>query len=88
MSSLNIWTLYNTQTKDYPGKFVARRFHIGRPFKGEPAISEPTSDHFAHESKSTVELWVRENAAKFGNFSPHRMPRDPSDDPCIIGSFI
>lgn len=88
MDILNMWTLYNTETRDYPGKFVARRFQISTPIKGEPAISEPTSDHFAHESVGTVEVWVRQNAAKFGNFKPHKLGRDPFDDPCIIGTFI
>ena len=75
---MNIWTLYNTQTLDFPGLYVARRFNL----------NNPTADHFAHESKNTVEVWVRKNAAKFGNFAPHRVQRDPRDDQNIIESYL
>jgi hypothetical protein len=48
---LNIWTIYEN-TKDFPGKFVARRFEL----------DQPTRDHFVGASAEAVRDWVQEEA--------------------------
>lgn len=74
---LNIWTIYEN-TKDFPGKFVARRFEL----------DQPTRDHFVGASAEAVRDWVQEEAAKMGQGAPYRLPRQPEDDTVILESWV
>ena len=74
---LNLWTIYQNTT-DYPGLFVARRFELDRP----------TNDTFADKEIEAVRRWVREHASQSGQGVPHRLPRQPEDDPLVVETWI
>ena len=74
---LCIWTIYKNPS-DFPGKFVARRF------EGD----KPTNDHYANENVDTVRKWIHKDAGNRGQGSPHRLERQPNDDPVILESWV
>lgn len=76
-AALKLWPVYQN-TLDFPGKFVAREFVGG----------QPTETQFADAELKPVHDWVFEQACKAGLGSPVRMDRDPSDDPCLMYTFI
>jgi len=77
MTPLNIWTVYENPL-DFPGQFVARRFENNKP----------TLDHFADPLLERVREWVHLQAAQYGQGSPYRLDRAPSDDPDILETWL
>ena len=71
---LNIWTVYDHPT-DFPDCFVGRR-HTAR--------TGPTDDYVTGATAEEVAKKIQERERYVLDF----MPRDPSDDPQIIGSWI
>ncbi len=78
--ALNIWTVYY-DPYDFPGQYVARRFEVA------VGTSKATTDHRVSDSISGVHAWVAKQAAARGTV-PHRIERDPSDDPKIVESWL
>lgn len=72
---MSMWTIY-WSPKDYPEKYVARRWDIVR---GD-AKAHPTNDMFV--SDSIVEL--RELLPR----GLYPMPRFGADDPCIVEVWL
>jgi hypothetical protein len=75
VDNLAIWTIYDSP-RDYPGLFVARLFLI---CKGE---LEPVG---------TGKVFLAETLEGVRNQLPpglYRMPRDPSDEPAIVESWL
>lgn len=76
--ALIIWVVYNNPL-DFPGQLVAREF-IGE---------QPTAVHKADTDLSIVLDWILERAVAVGKDSqPVMLPRETSDDPCIVYSFF
>ena len=71
----SVWTLFD-HPSDYPDCYVARRFSV--------RIGGPTEDVVTGDSPGQVLLKIQEidpNACTF-------IPRDPRDDPKIMGIWI
>lgn len=79
--SLSIWTVYK-HPQDFPNQFVARRFGV---LKGTPIA---TTDYFADTDVEKVRDWIKQEATKFPQGMPHRLPRDPMDDPRIYENWV
>lgn len=78
-SALNIWTVYGTNTVDYPGMYVARLF------EGD----KPTDNFYVHEDLEAVRTWILDEAKSLGDhFHLYRMKRAPTDDPVILETWI
>lgn len=76
-AALNIWVVYSNTT-DYPGQFVARRFEN----------NTPTDDCYASKHLGEVQSWIQEQAAQRGVAGPIRMDRHPTDDPVILETWL
>jgi hypothetical protein len=75
VNNLAIWTIYDSP-RDYPGLFVARLFLI--------CIGEL-------EPVGTGKVFLAETLEGVRNQLPpglYRMPRDPSDEPAIVESWL
>lgn len=71
---LDMWVIYENPS-DYPGKFVVRLWHPGAGFL--EAAKDPTA---------VVE--TLEEARKAIPEGRHRLPRQASDDPVIVETWM
>jgi hypothetical protein len=71
---LDIWVVFGTGTRDFPGVFVCRRNEIG------PGTVTITEDHFTGDSLDDIRRQLPPGL--------HRMDRHPEDDPNIIETWL
>lgn len=77
MAQLAIFTIYY-DPKDFPKKWVARRFNG----------PNPTKEHFVCDDVENVRRWIKIRCSELGMGEPVCFKRDPNDDPKIIESWI
>ena len=75
---LRIWTVYGTNTTDFPGLFVARLFEADKP----------TDNFYTHEDLNRVRDWIHYEAGLLGDDYLYRLKRAPTDDPVILETWI
>jgi len=75
---LRIWTVYDTNTIDFPGLFVARLFEADKP----------TDNFYANEDLEAVRTWVRYEAKLLGDDYLYRLKRQERDDPVILETWV
>lgn len=75
---LRIWTVYGTNTIDYPGLYVARLF------KGD----KPTNNFFTHEDLEGVRTWIHYESKLLGEGHLYRFRRARGDDPVILETWL
>lgn len=73
-AELSIWTV-TERPRDYPDKFVARRWLVDR--QGE----HPTSDILLSDDIEWIRAWLRERGFVC-------IPRQEADDPVIVESWL
>ena len=73
--TLAIWTVYDSP-KDYPGKYVARRYDIERhgPVASDSVIVSPDLEMIRHVMIAELRLTC--------------LPREPADDPRIVENWL
>lgn len=75
MSNFYLWTIYKNPS-DYPGKFVARKW-----------VCDGKDNHPIPDFKALVRDTLREIREAIPQ-GMHRMKRHPSDDACIVETWI
>ena len=79
---LSIYTIYKSPL-DYPGMYVVRRFEY----------QNPTGDVYANSSVDIVRQWMHEHHEQLCRQKGYyvelaRFARHPSDDQCIVESWV
>lgn len=72
-NALNIWVVY-ANPADYPGEFVARRWIVH-------GVGKPTDDIRRAAALSELRDWLMAHGLV-------RLERHPTDDPCIIETWL
>lgn len=67
-----LWTVY-FNPRDFPGKYVARRF----------VLNNPTADHVVSDDIDAVRDWIAAQCFKHGG-AMVQMNRSAGDDPTIV----
>lgn len=70
---ITLWTIYYSPV-DFPGEYVARKFHLDKP----------TKSIMRGSNLDEVRAYIKNN---FG-YEPYRIPRSDSDMPAIIETWI